>query len=437
MFSRRAAVVTLIAQQEEAENAVALEAWLEGITGAIPRGIFDALSGIHTGRFSYAQMTANYNAKQWAAARCIMADVEPGLKHHELHSLSIHPSSFHLICGLSFAQFGRLFVSVLPPLRIAFPRCKDTLAPGELSNAGSRRLKLFLCLYRLKLAVTFRHIQETFGWCSSAVSEWFDKVLFILHVHLKCYHVGFLQMKGMQWQHQEVAAWMLKHSQDAQTFRTKVLDQNTKQAASNPNQPETINPLTYLAPLGAVDGTYSVCPAVSAAQLAAYGESAATDRMYTDYKKVHGYKLVALVSFGITDGKKYIIYLTHGCARPSDGAVYLVIVPPLKKLVIPQAVFLGDAAFHAAPLVISPYTALETQGPSAAAAARKKFNHVHSSDRMVSEHGMRYLKMWGAVRGRDDCRLFERDDTVLRVFQVVWALHNYVQDDCPVFTAVL
>lgn len=431
LSKRRVAVAAFILQREKEERAAELELWIENISGGIPRGIFEALSLLPTGQLSYAQLTASYNAKQWAAARTLMTDVTPGLKHHELHSLSIHPSSFHLVCGLTFAQFARLFLSVLKPLQRAFPRCKDTLAPGELSVCGSRRLKLFLCLYRLKLAVTFGHIQETFGWCSSAVSVWFDTVLFILHVHLKCYHVGFLQFKGVQWQQAEIAAWMLKHEQDSDTFHTKVGYQNNK-LKTNGNQQPSIDAAQFLAPLGAVDGTYSVCPAVSPAQLALHGENPTTDRMYTDYKKVHGYKLVAAISFGLVCKKKYILFLTHGCARPSDGAVYVVIVPPLKKLLIPQAGLLGDAAFHAAPLVISPYTALETQGQTAEAVRRRTFNHVHSSDRMVSEHGMRYLKMWGAVRGRDDCRLFKNDDTVLRVFQVVWALHNYVQDDCPV-----
>jgi hypothetical protein len=52
---------------------------------------------------------------------------------------------------------------------------------------------------------------------------------------------------------------------------------------------------------------------------------------------------------------------------------------------------------------------------------------------MVSEHGMRYMKMWGAVRGRDDANLFNNDDTVKRVFEVVWGLHNYIADGCPVY----
>lgn len=399
LSSRRLAVATLILRREEEERAAELELWIENISGGIPRGIFDALSALPTGQLSYAQLTAGYNAKQWAAARSLMADVTPGLKHHELHSLSIHPSSFHLICGLTLAQFGRLFLSVLPPLRRAYPRCKDTLAPGEVSEFGSRRLKLFLCLYRLKLAVTFGQMQETFGWCSSAVSAWFDTVLFILHVNLKCYHVGFLQMKGLQWQQQEIAAWMRKHEEDSNTFHTKVGHQNNK-LKCNGNQLPTIDAAQFLAPLGAVDGTYSVCPAVSAAQLALHGENPTTDRMYTDYKKVHGYKLVAAISFGLVCKKKYILILTHGCARPSDGAVYVVVVPPLKKLLIPQAVFLGDAAFHAAPLVISPYTALEPQGPSADAANRRTFNHVHSSDRMVSEHHAVSQNVGGCERTR-------------------------------------
>jgi len=325
LSSRRLSVATLILRREEEERAAELELWIENISGGIPRGIFDALSALPTGQLSYAQLTAGYNAKQWAAARSLMADVTPGLKHHELHSLSIHPSSFHLICGLTFAQFGRLFLSMLPPLRRAFPRCKDTLAPGEVSEFGSRRLKLFLCLYRLKLAVTFGQLQETFGWCSSAVSAWFDTVLFILHVNLKCYHVGFLQMKGLQWQQQEIAAWMRKHEEDSNTFHTKVGYQNNK-LKCNGNQLPTIDAAQFLAPLGAVDGTYSVCPAVSAAQLALHGENPTTDRMYTDYKRVQDsglqgcQRVVCLVAVDSTIEVK--IYFVGSCCGGGGGGTF-------------------------------------------------------------------------------------------------------------------
>jgi hypothetical protein len=109
-------------------------------------------------------------------------------------------------------------------------------------------------------------------------------------------------------------------------------------------------------------------------------------------------------------------------------------VPKFNTQMVPQAGGLGDAAFHASMHCISPYTANEIREVSNALAEKRlKFNKSHSSDRMVSEHGMRYLKRWGAVRGRDDARLFKTDDLVEVVFNVVWGLHNYIMEGCPVF----
>jgi hypothetical protein len=275
----------------------------------------------------------------------------------------------------------------------------------------------------------------TFGWCKSSLQEWFELVLWILHKKLISYHRGFLKTKGHLWQRQHVAAWVAKHNRDGnlQSFVDKVQHQNKKLRESR--NPESIDIGQFFGSLFAVDGTYSVRTATSDKQLTDWGESRETDRMWTDYKKIHGYKLIVAMSHGLEGSPKYILKLVYGCARPSDASVYNIMVPELIEDVIPQAAGLGDAAFHAAKLIIAPYTSLET-GPQQSREKqknRKAFNHDHSSDRMVSEHGMRYIKLWGAVRGRDDTNLFNNDDTVKRVFEVVWGLHNYIADDCPVF----
>ena len=76
--------------------------------------------------------------------------------------------------------------------------------------------------------------------------------------------------------------------------------------------------------------------------------------------------------------------------------------------------------------MIIPYSAdeLSKAGPIDAPILQQ-FNHVHSGDRMCSEHGVGFLKNWGIVRGRNDIILFEDQDLFYSSVKVCWALHNY------------
>lgn len=116
------------------------------------------------------------------------------------------------VIGLDLEGFGRLFHSLREPLRQCFPRCPETLAPGETSPFMETRFRLFLCLYRLKQASTFQQMEVTFGWAASTLQESFDVVLRILVHHLYNYHEGFLDFKGKRWQATQLMRWCLKHN---------------------------------------------------------------------------------------------------------------------------------------------------------------------------------------------------------------------------------
>jgi hypothetical protein len=68
------------------------------------------------------------------------------------------------------------------------------------------------------------------------------------------------------------------------------------------------------------------------------------------------------------------------------------------------------------------------------ASEMEKFNHSHSSDRMCSEHGNRSLKIWGVIRGRSDCRLFEDESLFTLTVYAVWSLTNYKLLNCHIMT---
>jgi hypothetical protein len=433
-MSANVVAIGLLCQQHLNTLTSILSESLHNIEETIPLCLVESISNQLSGQVSYSDENSRYNQRQWESARRLIADVIPGLKHHEIHHLSVTPSSFHLLCGLTLEEFGRLFESVQDALSVAYPNCPIILGPDQTSPYGSLRLKLFLCLYRLKLATTFREMEAVFGWSDTVISDWFDVVVHVLHGRLHRFHEGFLLSKGVAWQYEEISAWYRKHHDagDYQAFLEKIRIANNKQ--SSVNCPHPIDEQRFTGSLWAVDGTYSVCPSVSNSQLLSRGESLVVDRMWSEYKKVHGYKIIIAISHGIRTPPKYILALTSGCARSSDSSVYNVMVPKFNTQMVPQAGGLGDAAFHASMHCISPYTANEIREVSNALAEKRlKFNKSHSSDRMVSEHGMRYLKRWGAVRGRDDARLFKTDDLVEVVFNVVWGLHNYIMEGCPVF----
>mmetsp|Transcript_20924 Transcript_20924/g.35025 ORF Transcript_20924/g.35025 Transcript_20924/m.35025 type:complete len:419 (+) Transcript_20924:44-1300(+) len=375
---------------------------------------------------NYAREAEEYRERMASVARSLVRDLEPGNKHHSIHCMTF---SAHLpsLIGMNMDQFGRLFQSIRVPLQEAFPHCPETLEPGQRSKFSSRRLKLFMCLYRLKMATSFNEMQAIFGWSRSDIQESFDSILRILHQNLWSFHVGFLRTR-VQWQMGQLYQWGQKHNDDGtlDDFRSKIIAQNAYQAAMGRESLIDLN--AFKGSIGAVDGTYSLCPRSSFDIDTATGKN----RMFSDYKHVHAYKLVAVVSHGLDGRGKYILSLGYGVGSASDKSVYMGMIDHLEASLVEGAALLGDHAFHACKHVIVPYTVGQVANGNNVALS--EFNHCHSSDRMTSEHGMRYLKIWGILRGREDHRLFvDRvgDNCADRVFQTVWGLHNYIQADCP------
>jgi hypothetical protein len=273
-MSANVVAIGLLCQQHLNTLTIILSESLHNIEETIPLCLVESISNQLSGQVSYSDENSRYNQRQWESARRLIADVIPGLKHHEIHHLSVTPSSFHLLCGLTLEEFGRLFESVQDALSVAYPNCPIILGPDDQTSPyGSLRLKLFICLYRLKLATTFREMEAVFGWSDTVLSDWFDVVVHVLHGRLHRFHEGFLLSKGVAWQYEEISAWYRKHHDagDYQAFLEKIRIANNKQ--SSVNCPHPIDEQRFTGSLWAVDGTYSVCPSVSNSQLLSRGES--------------------------------------------------------------------------------------------------------------------------------------------------------------------
>ena len=296
--------------------------------------------------------------------------------------------------------------------------------------AGSNYL-LWITLYRLKTGCTFRELESVFGWSKSTISEWFSLVMALLDNRMHCFHHGFLTYMGKDWQTQQLLLWFAKH-RDAGNYEEYVAKVQTQNAHSQSvNHIDVIKFHEWIASLAGVDGTYSIEPGQTNHQLEANGYDPTRDVTFSNYKKVHGHKVMLAISHGLGEGKKYVLYLEWAAASASDAAVYGEMLSKMYPSLCPGASFLGDHAFHGAMLVIAPYS--KSSCLAGRSVEKTAFNHHHSSDRMCSEHGVRFLKTWGAFRGRSDTRLFKSDDIVKAVFNVVWALHNYRLLGTPAF----
>mmetsp|Transcript_4122 Transcript_4122/g.6752 ORF Transcript_4122/g.6752 Transcript_4122/m.6752 type:complete len:424 (+) Transcript_4122:70-1341(+) len=420
--------IAAVLLSQQAGNEAALQAFIEE-QSQIPASLLVGLSEAVSSDDSYGRDTEQVNLRHIEMARWLIDDLQPGLKHHSIHCVSFTSSTKSLI-GMSIEEFGRLFASVRADLAEAYPRCPELLKPGEVSSFASRRLKLFLCLFRLKLGTSFREMEAMFGWSNSVIQDWFDVVLKILHRRLRPFHVDFLAARGNNWQAQQIIRWAQRHIDEDtyDSFKQRLSVQNTYQQAHN--ESPIIDGNNFVGSIGAVDGTYSICPRRSNDIDTHTGHN----RMFSDYKKVHAYKVVAIMSHGQDGEGKFILGMANGPGSASDKSIYLKMLDELVAKLVRGAALLGDHAFHSCKLVIVPYTTSQLLAGDQLVLGG--FNHVHSSDRMTSEHCMRYLKSWGMARGRDDEFLFidrEGDEVADRVFETVWGLHNYITSNCPVF----
>jgi hypothetical protein len=220
-----------------------------------------------------------------------------------------------------------------------------------------------------------------FGWSSSILQEWYHDIILLLHRELRPYHEGILNFLTEKWQKDDCVAWFVKHAMNSTflSYVERIKAQNSRAQRSKSNAIATVNAGLFRGSLFAVDGTYSLSPAIGAKVLSYNGYDPHSDIMYSEYVKCHAYKIVLLTSHGVGDGKKFILGMEIAAGSTSDAAVYLKLMSKIEPQLVPEAAGLGDHAFHGSRLIICPYTIYDiTVGNEAEMSA---FNHNHSKDR--------------------------------------------------------
>lgn len=132
----------------------------------------------------------------------------------------------------------------------------------------------------------------------------------------------------------------------------------------------------------------------------ANGEDVTVDRMFTDNEKISAYKLVILTSHGLDGSPKLILDLSIGVGSAPDGSSYDIdLRHRLSARLLPGCMLSGDHAFHAQKKIVVPYSTHEIMLSSANEQKLIKchFNHIHSSEPMLSEHGNLFMQNWGDV----------------------------------------
>ena len=113
------------------------------------------------------------------------------------------------------------------------------------------------------------------------------------------------------------------------------------------------------------------------------------------------------------------MWVEVGPGSTHDNPLLVTASTKLVGLILPQAFALGDHAFHGCFGIVVPYTHLQMLGANAI--PRGKFNHSHSWDRMTSEHGVMFMKLWGVIQGRSDIRFYENEELFFAAVDVCWA----------------
>jgi DDE superfamily endonuclease len=382
----------------------------------------------------YDEATRVYNEEQLQQATNFVAAVPPrSLGHSDIDCITSE-NAYPSLCGFTFQEFDRLFHSLRRPLEHLFPRSPSYLpvSRNHSHQFSSRRMKLFLFLFRCKLGASFKQMEGIFGWSSAAICRWFEAMIFTIPVAMQRYNKDFLRFKGQNWQRKAATEWSQQRlaENSFHLYLDRIRSQNARHGVAT-NEVNTIDE-NIIGSLGAADGTISVCPQISQTVLVSQGEEPGSDRMYCQYKKTHGWKLLAFISHakGPT-GKKYILKVKSSVGSTFDGTLYAAMIPDIMEDLIPGIFFLGDHAFHRQLLALCPYTATECAASIMEGPGMNRYNQNHSSSRMCSEHGMRYLKSWGIIRGRSDHWLFSTSEMFESALDTVWALHNYQADGCP------
>jgi hypothetical protein len=87
----------------------------------------------------------------------------------------------------------------------------------------------------------------------------------------------------------------------------------------------------FVGSFGASDGTVSISPQISEKILISQGEAPGSDRMYCQYKKTHGWKLLAFISHKKgPSGKEYIIKAKASVGSTFDGTLYAAMIAEIR-----------------------------------------------------------------------------------------------------------
>jgi hypothetical protein len=398
---------------------------------SLPPLLVSALSSGVADEHVYAQTTLEYNEAHFRHAQNYIPTVPPGTLGHSDIDCITSESAFSSLCGYSFYEFDRYYHSMKNVLDHCFPRSPDGI-PTQSSITCTKRMKLFLFLFRCKVAASFQQMEGLFGWAKSAIHEWFTALAEVVPVAMNVYNKNFmLWKKNSNWQRLAATEWARDRLSENvfPLYQERIVAQNAH--ARSKGHPDPI-PDNVIGSLGAADGTISICPKISSQILVAQGEDPNSDRMYCEYKKVHGWKMLAFVSHCPgPSGKKYLLKVKSSVGSCFDGTLYASMIDQIADEMIPGSFFLGDHAFHGQRLALCPYSTADIAAAVLDGNRMSTFNHNHSSSRMCSEHGMRYLKSWGVIRGRSDQWLFSTNNVWENVLNSVWSLHNYQVDGCP------
>lgn len=139
-------------------------------------------------------------------------------------------------------------------------------------------------------------MEAVFGWSHSCIQQWYADITALMATKMTRFHRGFLKERGEAWQEAEAIKWKIKHLDkgDFPSFINRINKINEDAVDGS----QVIDSKTFIGSIGAVDGTYSIRPAIMTNTLRAHNEDITTDRNYSEYIKEHANKLLLIGSHG-------------------------------------------------------------------------------------------------------------------------------------------
>jgi hypothetical protein len=329
---------------------------------------------------------------------------------------------FKVLVGVNFEEFGALLDHLEMPFSEAFPHSTFNQKGMFLTI----RMRLFLYLFRLKNASSFRLMEALFGWGKSTLLDNHSMLNELVYSNLHNLHDGFLNHLGKGNRAIIAALWSQKIQAKFQSFQNRL--QITRIQYPDLDLPHEN---TFIGSIGAVDCTYSNRPRIISFYTEEYGESLSADRMYSEYAGAHAYKIGLICSHQLKSifqdaMPKVILKVDVTAGRASDAATFGKLYQQIRNDLHGDVSLLGDHAFQGHDKCITPYTVNHIHQFPNHVSEMNTYNTDHSSERMPSEHGVHILKSWGIVRGRDDIRLFENELEFEKTVKSVQAIHNFV-----------